>query len=133
MRCPGLRDWAGIKKNKISVARDFAREFSLTLVLKDAVTVGATAEGSLYLNDGGVSSLSKGGSGDVLSGIIASLMARGLSGEHAAVVGVYLHTECGRVAQKLNSDDSVKAGDLIDMLPAAFSQLNCSHNNRLSK
>ncbi len=121
-----------IKKNKVKVASEFAQNNSLTLVLKDAVTVVASAEGSLFLNDGGVSALSKGGSGDVLSGIIGSLMAAGLSVEHAAVTGVYLHTECGRAAQKLNSDDSVKAGDLIQMLPDVFSQLRCSRNNRAS-
>jgi len=94
-------------------------------VLKDAVTVVASAGGSLFINNGGVSALSKGGSGDVLSGIVGSLMARGLAVEHAAVVGVYLHTECGRIAQKLKSDDSVKAGDLILLLPEVLSQFRC--------
>ena len=114
-----------VKKNKINVAKEFARKNNLTLVLKDAVTVVASARGSLFINDGGVTALSKGGSGDVLSGVVGSLMARGLAVEQAAVVGVYLHTECGRAAQKLKSDDSVKAGDLIHLLPEVLSQLRC--------
>ena len=121
-----------IKSNKLSFARDFAVKNGLTLVLKDAVSIVATSEGNLFVNDGGVAALSKGGSGDVLSGIIGSLMARGLSGEDAAVTGVYLHTECGRAAQKLNSADSVKAGDLILMLPEVFSQLRSGCCKRTS-
>ncbi len=114
-----------VKSNKRSVARDFAMRYGLTLVLKDAVTVVATSSGDLFVNNGGIAALSKGGSGDVLSGIIGSLMARGLTGENAAVFGVYLHTECGRTAQKRGSSDSVQAGDLILMLPEVFSQLQC--------
>jgi NAD(P)H-hydrate epimerase len=114
-----------VKGNKRSVARDLAMRYGLTLVLKDAVTVVATSSGNLFINNGGIAALSKGGSGDVLSGIIGSLMARGLTGENAAVFGVYLHTECGRTAQMRGSADSVQAGDLIMMLPEVFSQLQC--------
>jgi NAD(P)H-hydrate epimerase len=113
-----------IKSKKVSIASEYARDKGLTLVLKDAVTVVATADGHVFMNNGGVAALSKGGSGDVLSGIIGSLMARGLSGEHAAVAGVYLHTESGRLAQTYNAKDSVTAGDLIQMLPHVFSQLH---------
>jgi NAD(P)H-hydrate epimerase len=115
-----------IKNNKVSVAREFARQNAVTLVLKDAVTVVATAEGSIYINDGGVAGMSKGGSGDVLSGIVGSLMARGLGIEQAAIAGVYIHTECGRAAQRLKGADSVTAGDLIEMIPAVFSGLQSS-------
>jgi len=112
-----------ITQNKIDVAKDFAERYKLTVVLKDSVTVIATKEREIFINDGGIPSLAKGGSGDVLSGIIGSLMARGLSGRDAAVVGVFLHTECGRIAQKRFYEDSVTAGDLIDLLPEAFKVL----------
>lgn len=112
-----------IKRNKREVARDFSREFGVTVVLKDAVSVVATPDEKLLFNNGGVSSLSKGGSGDVLSGIIASLMARGLSGQDAAVAGVYLHTECGRIAEEREHEDCVHAGDLIEFLPEAFRRM----------
>jgi len=112
-----------IKMNKIEVAKDFSKKYKLTVVLKDSVTVVATKEGEIFINDGGVSSLAKGGSGDVLSGIIGSLMARGLSGRDAAIVGVFLHTECGRIAQNRLYEDCVKANDLIELLPEAFKNL----------
>jgi NAD(P)H-hydrate epimerase len=112
-----------IKRNKRDVAREFSRDFGVTVVLKDAVSVVATPDGKIFFNNGGVSSLSKGGSGDVLSGIIASLMARGLSGQDAAVAGVYLHTECGRIAEERKYEDCVHAGDLVEFLPEAFRRM----------
>jgi hydroxyethylthiazole kinase-like uncharacterized protein yjeF len=113
-----------VKIKARAMARDFARSHGVTLVLKDAVTVVASREGALYLNDGGVPALAKGGSGDVLSGIIGSLMARGLSGIDAAVLGVYLHTECGRFAGRTLHPEAVRAGDLIELLPRAFRALS---------
>jgi hydroxyethylthiazole kinase-like uncharacterized protein yjeF len=123
MRLTGLTKEA-VKDDKRGVALDLAKRHKLVVVLKDAVTVVATAEGEVFINDGGVAALSKGGSGDVLSGIIGSLLARGLDARDAAVSGVYLHTECGRVAASRGSADSVQAGDLIDSLHEGFSSLN---------
>jgi NAD(P)H-hydrate epimerase len=122
VRLTGLKK-EEIKRDKRAVALQVARRYRLTVVLKDAVTVVATAQGDVYMNDGGVAALSKGGSGDVLSGIIGSLLARGLSTHDAAVAGVYLHTECGRLAECRASADSVQAGDLIDSLPLVFRNL----------
>jgi NAD(P)H-hydrate epimerase len=112
-----------IKFDKIKSARNFAVQYGVTLVLKDAVTVVATKEGRTFVNDGGVPSLAKGGSGDVLSGIIGSLMARGLNGHEAAILGVFLHTECGRIAGYRLYEDCVTSSDLIDFLPEAFKKL----------
>jgi NAD(P)H-hydrate epimerase len=117
-----------IKLGSRAASQDFARRHGVTLVLKDSVTVVASKEGALYVNDGGVPALAKGGSGDVLSGIIGSLMARGLSGLDAAVLGVYLHTECGRMAGRTLHPEASKAGDLIELLPCAFRTL--SHDTR---
>jgi ADP-dependent NAD(P)H-hydrate dehydratase / NAD(P)H-hydrate epimerase len=109
-----------VKARARTCAKEFAETHGVTLVLKDAVTVIASRDGKLFINDGGIPALAKGGSGDVLSGIIGSLMARGLAGIDAAVLGVYLHTECGRIASERLHQESVTAADLIDLLPAAF-------------
>ena len=109
-----------VKAQARTCAREFAAAHGVTVVLKDAVTVIASRDGKLFINDGGIPALAKGGSGDVLSGIIGSLMARGLAGIDAAVLGVYLHTECGRIASERLHQESVTAADLIDLLPAAF-------------
>jgi NAD(P)H-hydrate epimerase len=116
-----------VKAHKREVAQEFSKKYGVTVVLKDAVSVIATQEGKVFINNGGVSALSKGGSGDVLSGIIGSLMARGLSGKDAAIAGVWLHTECGRIAGERLYSDCVGAGDLILMLPEAFRKLRKYH------
>jgi NAD(P)H-hydrate epimerase len=117
-----------VKAHKREVAQEFSKKYGVTVVLKDAVSVIATEEGKVFFNNGGVSALSKGGSGDVLSGIIGSLMARGLSGKDAAIAGVWLHTESGRIAGDRLYSDCVAAGDLILMLPDAFRKLRKFHS-----
>ncbi len=111
-----------VKKNKREIAARFSAQYDVTVVLKDAVTVVADGKETFY-NDGGVPALAKGGSGDVLSGIIGALMARGLSCRDAAVAGVFLHTECGKRAEEVFTEDAAHAGDLIELLPYAFRQL----------
>jgi len=111
-----------VKENKRAVAARFSAQFGVTVVLKDAVTV-IVHGGETFYNDGGVPVLAKGGSGDVLAGIIGALLARGLSCRDAAVVGVFLHTECGKRAEYVFTDDAAHAGDLIDLIPYAFKQL----------
>jgi len=109
-----------IKREKRKIARDFAEKNGVTLVLKDSVTVIATKEGKIYINNGGVPSLAKGGSGDVLSGIIGAFLARGLNEENASAAGVYMHTLCGSLAARKLHQESVLARDLIECLPCAF-------------
>jgi len=113
-------DKGELKREKRKIARDFAIKNGVTLVLKDSVTVVASREGKIFINDGGVPALAKGGSGDVLSGIIGAFMARGLKGEYASAAGVFMHTTCGRLAARKLHQESVLAGDLIECLPNAF-------------
>lgn len=115
---------AQIKADRFRIARDFAREWKVTLVLKDAVTVVARPDGSLYLNTAGNPGMARGGSGDVLAGIIASLAAQGISPEAAAAAGVHLHAVCGdRAAQRL-SQYGMLPSDMIDELPMLFQSIN---------
>ena len=76
--------------DRIGSARRFAEKFGCVVVLKGAATV-VTDGNFVYVNDTGNSGLSKGGSGDVLAGVIASLAAQGASALHAAITGVYVH------------------------------------------
>ena len=86
---------SGLDKRQIidapmAVARDFAGEFGATLVLKGAPTVVALRDGRVAVNSTGNSGMATAGSGDVLTGIIAGLMAQGLGAEAAACLGVYI-------------------------------------------
>lgn len=86
-----------IKQNRIVLAKEFSREYQVILVLKGANTIVTSPDGMVYVNQSGCPGLAKAGSGDLLTGIIASLTAQGISPFAAAVCGVYLH---GLAAQR---------------------------------
>ena len=88
---------ADIESNRIGAARDFAVKYGVTLVLKGAPTVTANASGTVLVNSTGNSGMATGGMGDVLTGVIAGLVAQGLDSFEAAVLGVYLHGEAADV------------------------------------
>jgi len=108
---------------RFKVALLFSKEYGVTLLLKGSPTIIATPSGDCYLNPTGNSGMAKGGSGDVLTGIIASLMAQGLSVEDAAVCGAYIHGLAGDFAADALTPRAMIAGDIIDFLPGAFELL----------
>ena len=85
----------GIKKDRVKIASDFAVNNNCVLVLKGKNTVVADKNGDVFINTSGNNSLSKGGSGDVLAGLIASLLAQGHSPINAAKIGVFVHGKAG--------------------------------------
>lgn len=97
---------AEVNAARIECAKSFAKEYGFVTVLKGAGTVVAAPDGRLYVNNTGNSGLAKGGSGDVLAGIIASLLAQGTDSFNAAVIGVYIH---GRAADYLKAVKGVYA------------------------
>lgn len=107
-----------VQRDRIGIARDFAIKHGITLVLKGARTVIASADGRVYVNTTGHPGMATGGSGDALTGIIAGLLAQGLSGIQAATFGVHLHGHAGEVAanQRTGNPASLLAGDLIESL-----------------
>ncbi len=121
-RLSGIEAPTDIHK-RFEIAHSFAKEFNVTLLLKGSPTIITTLDGSCYLNPTGNSGMAKGGSGDVLTGIIASFMAQGLSGENAAVCGAYVHGLAGDFAADALTKRAMIAGDIIDFLPGAFEAL----------
>lgn len=102
-----------IQNTMRQTAEEFASQYHLVCVLKDAVTVTASASGTC-LNTTGCSAMAKGGSGDVLTGVIAALAAQGMEPEEAARMGVYIHGLAGEAAARQKGSYSVLARDLID-------------------
>lgn len=103
---------ADIKSNIISVAVDYAKEHKCICVLKDARTI-VTDGDEVYINVSGNDGMATGGSGDVLSGIITSLMAQGMDCFDAAKLGVYIHGLAGDEAARAGTRYSMVAGDII--------------------
>ncbi len=111
-----------IQANRLQIARQFAEENGVILVLKGADTVVAHPNGHAYISLQSNSGLAKAGSGDVLAGVIAALLAQGVAPEAAANLGVYLHSRAGMLARDNFGAFSMTAGDVLAALPAAFKE-----------
>ena len=110
-----------ITENIASFAQDFADANEIMCVLKDHNTAVALPHGDeIYINQSGNSGMSTGGSGDVLDGIIAGLLAQGTKPYIAATLGVYIHGLAGDIASEKLSEYSVMANDIVDALPEVF-------------
>ena len=109
-----------IKDNLIGCAKAFAKEHNVVVVLKDARTVIAAPDGRAYINLTGNTALSKGGSGDVLTGIIAGLIAQGMEVFEASVLGAYIHGLSGEKAAEKYTQYSVLARDIISFIPESI-------------
>ena len=109
-----------IETNRIEVARALAKKIQQTVVLKGVPTITAAKDGKAFLNSTGNPGMATAGSGDVLSGIIASLWAQGMKAEQAAYCGVWLHGRSGDIGAKKLGERSLIASDLIKYLPAAL-------------
>lgn len=112
-----------VNSNRENTAIDFAKKFGVVTVLKGAGTIIAAPNGTAYINHTGNSGMATGGSGDVLSGIIGSLLAQGASPINAAAAGVFLHGTIGDLAAEKLGKISMLPTDMIDMIPTAYLKL----------
>jgi len=112
-----------IKAERIRTLRDFTDIHPSVCVLKDSRTMIAVPDEPFCLNLSGNSAMAKGGSGDVLAGVVSGLMVQGLSAKEAAILGVWLQGRAGDLARKEKGPYSVLARDLMDQLSDAFSEL----------
>lgn len=100
--------------------REFAKKHGLTLMLKGAYTAICCPEGSCYFNPTGNPGMATAGSGDVLTGIILSLLSQGYSSHIAAIIGAYLHGLAGDLASVDVGVEALTASDIVDYLPKAW-------------
>lgn len=112
-----------VNSNRENTAINFAKKFGVVTVLKGAGTIIASPDGEVYINHTGNSGMATGGSGDVLSGIIGSLLAQGAAPINAAAAGVFLHGTIGDLAAEKLGKISMLPTDMIDMIPTAYLKL----------
>ena len=105
--------------DRLGAARAFAAEHGCVLVLKGHRTITAFPDGRAWVNTGGNPGMAKGGSGDVLSGVLAALTAR-LPPEKAVPFGVWLHSRAGDLAAARYGENSMTPTDMISLLSEAF-------------
>ena len=117
-----------VQENRLQVAREFAREHDLILVLKGHRTLIAHPDGTIWVNSTGNPGMATGGTGDILTGMVAGLMAQNPKQIFAAVTAaVYLHGLAGDVACEKMGEHSLVATDLLDAFPEAFRRTRLEH------
>lgn len=109
--------------DRLESAKEFSAKHRQIVVLKGAYTAVVLPSGKVYFNSTGNPALAKGGSGDVLTGIITGLIARGYEPEQACVIGVYTHGYAADLSIKKQSMESVLASDVIAQLGRAFRKI----------
>jgi NAD(P)H-hydrate epimerase len=116
-----------VQADRIKYARDFALQFNAHVVLKGAATVIAHPDGRAYINSTGNSGMASGGMGDVLTGVIAGLIAQGFSPESAAHAGVYLHGAAADTLSESIGPFGYLAGEVMDAIPGEVKKLMCGN------
>ncbi len=104
--------------------REFSVRYGVYLVLKGAHTSVSCPDGNVFFNSSGNPGMAKGGSGDVLTGLITGLLAQGYVPLEASVFGVYLHGLAGDHAARQMSMEGMIASDIVSALPEAFKELS---------
>jgi len=117
-----------ILKNPIEVSLKFTKTYNVILVLKSCETIITSPTGEVYINIYGNEGMATAGSGDVLAGIIAGIVAQNIKQKksifNSTVSAVYIHSIAGRIAMEKQGSFSLTAMDLIKNLPGAFEYVN---------
>lgn len=108
---------------KIVTISSIAKQYRMTILFKGNPTIVADPEGKAYILPFGNSALATAGSGDVLSGIVVSLIAQGVTPSQAAILGGYIQGEAGTIASKKYSEYSVIASDVLNSISVVIRSL----------
>jgi len=114
------RPVAAIQKARKKVAKEFAVYYNVHLVLKGFQTVVASPDGRVTINRSGNPGMATAGSGDVLTGVIAGLLAQGMEPHEAASCAAYYHGRAGDLAARQKTQPGMIASDILAWLPQAF-------------
>jgi NAD(P)H-hydrate epimerase len=112
-----------VQRDRLEVAREFAKSHRVHVVLKGSRSVIGAPDGRVYVNPTGNPGMASGGTGDVLTGVLGAFLARGLEPGAALRASVYLHGSAGDVAAERVGEESLVARDVIEAIPEAFARL----------
>ena len=112
-----------VQSDRVGTAKRLAAQWHKTVVLKGAYTVVAAADGRVRISPFANPGLASAGTGDVLTGVIAGLVAQGVPPFDAAALGVYLHAQAGEMVKGILGDAGIVATDLLTALPLVIKQL----------
>jgi len=114
---------AAVQADRIETARRFAMAQRVYLVLKGDASVISSPGGRTLLNPTGNAGMASGGTGDVLTGMVGALLARGRDPLAALYAAVYLHGLAGDLAARVKGEEGLIAGDLVEAIPEAIRQV----------
>ncbi|MCH9630193.1 MAG: Bifunctional NAD(P)H-hydrate repair enzyme Nnr [Chlamydiia bacterium] len=129
-KCLGLKEKCS-DEEFLAKAQAFAEDKNAVIILKGApsfVIKKGELPTAIPMGDPGMATA---GSGDVLSGVVAALLAMGLEPRKAAITAVYIHAKAGELAADQKGSYSLIASDLIEMLPGVYKELSCNKNSSL--
>jgi NAD(P)H-hydrate epimerase len=112
-----------IQRDRTGFASRFAVEYGVTIVLKGAYTVIAGKDKQIFINPIGNPAMASAGMGDVLTGIITSLIGQGASSFNSAVAGAFIHGMAGNLAASIKGEHGIIASDIIDSIPFTLSSI----------
>ncbi|SMP37980.1 NAD(P)H-hydrate dehydratase [Anoxynatronum buryatiense] len=112
-----------VNNNRLKTALEAAKQWGVHVVLKGAGTIIASPDGKAVINSTGNEGMAKAGSGDVLAGIVGSLLAQGMQAFQAAAVACWIHGKAGDVAADVIGKRSITAVDIINALPEVYRRL----------
>lgn len=110
-----------VNANRLALAVKYAQKWGVVLLLKGSPTIVALPNGAAYLINSGTSAMATGGSGDVLTGVLAAMIAQGLDTDVAAICGAYLHGLAGTLATQ--GTQGLAAGEIAQFIPEAWQEI----------
>lgn len=117
-----LRAGGDLSRGRIDAAVDYAVKYGVHLILKGHETVVAAPDGRYCINTTGNSGMAKGGSGDVLAGMVLSLLGQGMEAFDACCAAVYLHGRAGDLAAADKGERGMTPTDLLESIPYALKE-----------
>lgn len=112
-----------IQKNRIEISKEFSKKFNINLILKGPYSLNVFPNENIYINPFASPLLATAGSGDVLTGIIVSLLAQGLDIKEACILGNYIHSLSALIFKEKYGERGLIAGDIIENIPLAFERI----------
>jgi ADP-dependent NAD(P)H-hydrate dehydratase / NAD(P)H-hydrate epimerase len=109
---------------RLQMQKDCSVKYNCYIIYKGAHSTISTPEGKLYFNSSGNPGMATGGSGDVLTGILLGLKARGYQSLDTCIIGTYLHGIAGDIAKASKGEESLIASDIVDFISDAFAQID---------
>ncbi len=117
--------------DRMMIQKNKAKELGICIILKGHYTCIALPDGSCHFNTTGNSGMATGGSGDVLTGIIVSLLAQGYTPQMAAINGVFIHGMAGDIAAEESGMETLIASDIINNIGKAFNKIKLSKDAKI--